>query len=333
MSCHDPDRDESNWYIFLLKRILVTNRLSSFPLAFGVTGGEIAKQILDGLQPMSEHEHLSNEQEPEGQNSDWNFDEASGTESVQEVDEAESSEEQAEFESELEIELPDIYAHLAFVAGATGITGREVVAALAKRGVETIAHIREDSPYVNEWIEYFRQVGSGVDTTAWDQEEISRRLADVRPSLVFCLLGSSERRMQGGENFKPNFFVDSYQAVDLGLTSMLIRACVSSGEENLRFILVSVIGADENASSPFLQMKAKAEDFLIQSGLNYTIIRVGAIAESDRGGREQPPSRGLFGVKRRVPVFTAVQARPLAETLVDVALTPDCTNRIFETDL
>ena len=236
-------------------------------------------------------------------------------------------------ESEVEIELPDIYAHLALVAGATGITGREVVAALAERGVETIAHIREDSPYAKEWIEYFRQVGSGVDTTAWEQEEISRRLADIRPSLVFCLLGSSERRMQPDGDFKPNPFVDSYQAVDLGLTSMLIRACVSAGEENLRFILASVIGANDKSSSPFLQMKAKAEDFLIQSGLNYTIVRIGAISESDRGGREQPTSRGLLGIKRRSAPLEAVQARPLAETLVDVALTPDCANRIFETDL
>ncbi|MFH0882508.1 MAG: NAD(P)H-binding protein [bacterium] len=278
-------------------------------------------------------EHLNSEQEPEGRDPDWDFNEVADTESVHGMDGTESSEEQTASDSELEIELPNIYAHLAFVAGATGITGREVVAALADRGIETIAHIREDSPYVNEWIEYFRQVGSGVDTTAWEQEEISLRLADVRPSLVFCLLGSSEQRMKGDENFKPNSFVDSYKAVDLGLTSMLIRACVSAGEENLRFILASAVGTDENSSSPFLQMKAKAEDFLIQSGLNYTIVRVGAIAESDRGGREQPPYRGLLGMKRRLPIMEAVEARPLAETLVDVALTPDCVNRIFETDL
>ncbi len=236
-------------------------------------------------------------------------------------------------DSELEIELPNIYAHLAFVAGATGITGREVVSALASRGVETIAHIRNDSPYVNEWIEYFRQVGSGVDTTPWDQEEISRRLADIRPSLVFCLLGSSERRMKSDEEFKPNPFIDSYMAVDLGLTSMLIRACVSAGEENLRFILASAIGADDSSSSEFMQMKAKAEDFLIQSGLNYTVVRIGAVADSDRGGREQPAFRSLFGLKRRPTPFPPANARPLAETLVDVALTPDCANRIFETDL
>ena len=255
----------------------------------------------------------------------------SGMDAVEEA--AESTEEIGAMEPEIEIELPDIYAHLALVAGATGVTGREVVAALAERGVETIAHIRQDSPYVNEWIEYFRQVGSGVDTTDWDQEEISRRLADIRPSLVFCLLGSSERRMQPEGDFKPNPFVDSYQAVDLGLTSMLIRACVSAGEENLRFILASAVGVGENAQSPFHQMKAKAEDFLIQSGLNYTIVRIGSIEGSDRGGREMPPKKGLLGTKRRAPIPTAVEPRSLAETLVDVALTPDCANRIFETDL
>ena len=34
---------------------------------------------------------------------------------------------------------------IAFVAGATGYTGREVVRLLAERGVRTLAHVRPDS--------------------------------------------------------------------------------------------------------------------------------------------------------------------------------------------
>jgi len=236
-------------------------------------------------------------------------------------------------EKEAAEDIADLYSHLALVAGATGITGREVVASLAGRGIETLAHIRPDSPYVNEWIEYFRQVGSGVDTTAWKQDDFSQRLTEIRPSLVFCLLGSSDRRITGDGNIKSNPFVDSYMAVDYGLTSMLIRACTSAGEENLRFILVSAMDSDEKSQSEFLRMKAKAEEFLIQSGLNYTIVRVGSIIESDRGGREQLKRAGLLGIRRKLPDFEAVKPRPLAETLVDVALDPECANRIFETDV
>jgi hypothetical protein len=228
--------------------------------------------------------------------------------------------------------VPDVYAHLAFVAGATGITGREVVASLADRGVETLAHIRPDSPYVEEWIEYFRQVGSGVDRTAWEQEAFSQRLADMKPSLVFCLLGSSDRRIHGDGTVKTNPFVDSYMAVDLGLTTMLVRACASAGED-MRFILASAIDAHEKANSEFLRSKAKAEDMLIRSGLPYTIVRIGAIENSDRGGRTAPDKKGIWPFKRRPFVPEPVNPRALAETLVEVALDPECANRVFETDI
>lgn len=228
--------------------------------------------------------------------------------------------------------VPDIYSHLAYVAGATGITGREVVSTLADRGIETLAHIRPDSPYVEEWIEYFRQVGSGVDRTEWDQELMSQRMAEMRPSLVFCLLGSSDRRIHGDGSIEANPFVDSYMAVDLGLTSMLVRACSSAGGE-MRFVLASAIDADERSNSEFLRAKAKAEEMLMRSGLEYTIIRISAIAESDRGGRIAQPSRSAWPFKKSAPAPTAAEPRALAETMVEVALDPECANRIFETDL
>ena len=39
----------------------------------------------------------------------------------------------------------------AFVAGATGLTGRFVVEELVRRGVEVHAHVRSDSPRLAEW--------------------------------------------------------------------------------------------------------------------------------------------------------------------------------------
>ena len=39
----------------------------------------------------------------------------------------------------------------AFVAGATGFTGREVVRLLVERGVPAVAHVRPDSPRLEEW--------------------------------------------------------------------------------------------------------------------------------------------------------------------------------------
>ena len=65
---------------------------------------------------------------------------------------------------------------IAFVAGATGYTGREVVRLLSGRGVRTVAHVRPDSPRVEEWRRRFETEGAAVDVTPWDDAEINFRI-------------------------------------------------------------------------------------------------------------------------------------------------------------
>ena len=62
------------------------------------------------------------------------------------------------------------------VAGATGLTGREVVAQLRQRGVPTVAHVRPDSPRLDEWRARFEALGATVDTTPWAPDPLTRRL-------------------------------------------------------------------------------------------------------------------------------------------------------------
>src|SRR5215217_2597869 len=82
----------------------------------------------------------------------------------------------------------------AFVAGATGYTGREVVRALVARGVRAVAHVRPDSPRLAEWRERFGEVGADVDATPWEEPAIRAALARWRPTHVFALLGTTRER-------------------------------------------------------------------------------------------------------------------------------------------
>jgi len=84
---------------------------------------------------------------------------------------------------------------VAFVAGATGFTGREVVRLLAERGVPTVAHVRPDSPRLEEWKKRFSAVGAEVDATAWDEAAMLETMSRVRPATVFALLGTTRARM------------------------------------------------------------------------------------------------------------------------------------------
>ena len=67
----------------------------------------------------------------------------------------------------------------AFVAGATGLTGRFVVEYLIEAGIKVTAHIRPDSSRVDHWTRYFARLGADTSTVAWDQEEMTRALASL----------------------------------------------------------------------------------------------------------------------------------------------------------
>ena len=59
---------------------------------------------------------------------------------------------------------------VAFVAGATGYTGSQVVPALRARGVRVIAHVRPGSAAAAAWHTRFEALGAEVDETPYDEE-------------------------------------------------------------------------------------------------------------------------------------------------------------------
>ena len=99
----------------------------------------------------------------------------------------------------------------AFVAGATGYTGREVVRVLRESGVSTVAHVRPDSPRLAEWRARFGALGAEVDTTPWDAPAMATTLARVQPAIVFALLGTTRRRARAAAE---RGAAESYASVD-----------------------------------------------------------------------------------------------------------------------
>ena len=105
----------------------------------------------------------------------------------------------------------------AFVAGATGLTGRLVVEHLAVAGVSTVAHVRPDSGRLAHWRESFGALGASVSTAAWQVDAMTEALTEIRPTVVFGLLGTTKKRSRSGDG--------DYESVDYGLTACLIDAC------------------------------------------------------------------------------------------------------------
>jgi len=229
----------------------------------------------------------------------------------------------------------------AFVAGATGYTGRAVVEALRDRGVEVVAHARPGSPRLAELAPGFEALGAEVDTTPWQAEALAERLGAVRPELVFGLLGitrAGARREARDKGARP-----SYESVDHGLTVMLLDACVAAGLAP-RFVYLSSLGVGPRARGAYLRSRWKTEEHVRASGVPFTIVRPSFITGADRD-EPRPGERvaatvaggalavlGALGARRLKRRFAPRTGAELARAMVGAALAEDTAGRVLEAD-
>lgn len=163
---------------------------------------------------------------------------------------------------------------VAFVAGATGYTGRHVVEELRARRLTTHAHVRPDSKRLEMWRERFRGLGAEVDTTPWNAQAMGAAIERLQPTIVFALLGTTRARA----DFESDA---SYEAVDYGLTRLLLDAVRAHAPAAL-FVYLSAIGARESTRNRYLAVRGRLERELRESGLRHLVARPAFISGDDR---------------------------------------------------
>jgi nucleoside-diphosphate-sugar epimerase len=225
----------------------------------------------------------------------------------------------------------------AFVGGATGLTGRSVVAKAGAHEVGAIAHVRPDSPKLAEWRATFAKQGASVDVTEWGEEPIRATFARLRPALCFGCLGTTRGRAKEASRAGRDPEKESYDAVDVALTEMLIRASRASGVQ--RFVYLSSVGAGPGARGAYLEARTRVEETLKKSGVPYTIARPSFIV----GDREEArASEGRFGAIADVGLraigalgggrtrdrYRSITGEDLAIALLRMANDPAWENRI-----
>jgi nucleoside-diphosphate-sugar epimerase len=154
----------------------------------------------------------------------------------------------------------------AFVAGATGFTGRAVVEVLRASGTRTIAHVRPDSPELERWRQRFGALGAEVDTTPWRADAFAARLAALAPDLVFALLGTTRARGRASGG------ADSYATVDVALSQIVIDAAGAVSPPP-RVVYLSALGSGPRARGAYLAARWQVEEHLRASGLPHVIAR------------------------------------------------------------
>jgi uncharacterized protein YbjT (DUF2867 family) len=226
----------------------------------------------------------------------------------------------------------------AFVAGATGYTGREVVRDLRAHGVAAVAHVRPDSPRLAEWEARFQAHYAVVDNTAWELDALQDTLDRWQPTHIFALLGTTRSRARKA---RKQGRADSYETVDYGLTAMLLRAQLLTGRV-ARFIYLSSIGVNAKTRNPYLSVRWRVESELRESSLPYVIARPGFITGSDReefrfSERALAVASdalfnvaGAFGARRLRARLLSLTGPQLASALVHAALDERRTNVVLD---
>ena len=212
-----------------------------------------------------------------------------------------------------------------YVAGATGYTGREVVRECVAQGLETIAHVRPDSPSLASWRERFEGLGARVDSTAWELDAMKATLEQLQPGMVFALLGTTRARARRDLG---SAVAENYEAVDYGLSILLLEAAVACGSKP-RFAYLSAMGAGGRPMNAYMDVRKRVEAAIRGSELPYLIARPGFITGPDRDERrtgERVAARvsdGLLrvlGAKRLERRLASLTGGQLARAMVRLAM-------------
>jgi len=149
---------------------------------------------------------------------------------------------------------------IAFIAGASGFTGRALLAELGRNssGWKARAHARAAGKVDHP------------DVVVCDPLDVAALTAGMRGcDAVVQLIGT----------IRKNFADGDYDTIDYGTTVALGEAARAAGVP--RFLLLSSVGAG-SPRGRYLRVKRKTEEWVERSGLTYTIVRPSFIVGEGR---------------------------------------------------
>lgn len=225
----------------------------------------------------------------------------------------------------------------ALVIGATGYVGRAVVAELRRMNTRTIAHVRFDSKRLGHWREHFAAIGAECFETKWDRDAFADVLRRSAVTHIFLCLGTTFRRRIGRSQ---SSIPDTYKRVDLGLSVLVIDACVQSGIGPV-VVLSSAVGAKATSLSPYWSSRGKLEEYLRSKDLEFAIARPAFITGPGRDELRMAERFGaafvnvclmllaLFGLRSLRTRYRSIDAPTLAKGLVAHAQDPSSRNKLL----
>jgi uncharacterized protein YbjT (DUF2867 family) len=188
------------------------------------------------------------------------------------------------------------------VAGANGTTGRIIIELLKDSDVyRPIAMVRKQE-----------------QKDRFEKENVSVVLADLEQDLNHAVTNADKVIFAAGSKGKNVIGVDQEGA------KRLIDASKNAGAK--KFIMLSTMGADDPSVSDtledYLRAKQNADNYLKDSGLNYTIVRPGSLTDKEGTGKIQ--------LKEKIENHGSITRADVAETLVKALKDDVKHNQVFE---
>ena len=196
-----------------------------------------------------------------------------------------------------------------FVAGATGQTGKRIVQELVRRGISVRALVRN----LEKGQETLPPAAELVVGDVLKLESLSEAIGDS--TVVICATGAS-----------PSFDLTGPYQVDYQGTKNLVTVSKSKGIEH--FVLVSSLCVSKllhplNLFWLILVWKKQAEEYIIKSGLSYTIVRPGGLKNEDN-------SDFLVMSSADTLFEGSIPRTKVAKVCVEALFQPEAKNKIVE---
>jgi len=179
-----------------------------------------------------------------------------------------------------------------FVAGGTGFVGRHLMAAMQGEGKSLRCLVRDRKK--SEWVEPFGFESVQGDIS--DPESLTGRM-DGADTLIH-LVGIIEE--SGGATF---------ESIHVKGTENLVNEAIAAGVQQIFY--QSALGADPESPFPYLSTKARAEEIVIHSGIDYTIFRPSLIVGEGDGFTERMKQLVSLGPVVPVPGDGTARFQPL----------------------
>ncbi|MGJ3252793.1 MAG: NAD(P)H-binding protein [Elainellaceae cyanobacterium] len=197
----------------------------------------------------------------------------------------------------------------AFVAGATGETGRRIVQELVKRDIPVRALVRD--------LEKGREIlPANIDLVVGDVlKPDSLREAIGDSTVLLCATGAP-----------PSFDITGPYKVDYEGTKNLVNVSKEAGIEH--FVMVSSLCVSKlfhplNLFWLILVWKKQAEEYIQKSGLTYTIVRPGGLKNEDNADPiVMSDADTLFD--------GSIPRMKVAQVCVEALFNPDAKNKVVE---